>query len=140
MQESGWVNVSLGPHLYGTIAPYHLSNSMLSKETLRSKFKEGQALRLMVLNKSDRVYLTAKQQLIKSKLKKFTDISQIEVNDISLGTIIMVGQKHIIVQFFNNIKAFIPIAQLSLEFIKSAAENYETGQTVRVRVMELQIG
>ena len=83
MQESGWVNVSLGPHLYGTIAPYHLSNSMLSKETLRSKFKEGQALRLMVLNKSDRVYLTAKQQLIKSKLKKFTDISQIILNHLS---------------------------------------------------------
>ena len=115
VQDSGWVNVSLGPHLYGTLAPYHLSNSMLSKETLKSKFKEGQSLRLMVLNKSDRVYLTAKQQLIKSKLKRFTNISEIEVNDISLGTIIMVAQKHIIVQFFNNIKErFMIMSDLNL--------------------------
>ena len=93
---------------------------MLSKETLKSKFKEGQSLRLMVLNKSDRVYLTAKQQLIKSKLKRFTNISEIEVNDISLGTVIMVAQKHIIVQFFNNIKErFMIMSDLKTVFIKN---------------------
>ena len=139
VNEAGWVNVSLAPHLFGTISPNHLANSNLSKETILQKYKPGAQLKLMVLDKaSDRLYLTAKAHLIKSKLTRFCDLDAISVGDISLGTIILVHDRCIVVQFFNNIRAFVPISQLSLEHIKKVSDNYEKGQTVRVRVMDIK--
>ena len=92
----------------------------------------------MVLDKaSDRLFLTAKPHLMKSKLVRFVDLETIKVGEISLGTIVLVHDKCIIVQFFNNISAFIPISQLSLEHIKKISDNFEKGQTVRVRVLQI---
>merc|ERR1719402_555452 len=75
---------------------------------------------------------------MKSKLKRFVDLDNVKVGDISLGTIVLVHERFIVVQFFNNISAYVPISQLSLEYIKKISENYEKGQTVRVRVMDIQ--
>ena len=92
----------------------------------------------MVLDKtSDELYLSAKPNLMKSKLKRLVDMDDIEVNDISMGVITTIQENCIFVQFFNNIKAFVPIRELSLEFVKTIKENYTVGQLVRVRCVSI---
>ena len=46
VNDAGWVNVSLSPHLFGTISPNHLANSNLSKENIDAKFKPGTNLKV----------------------------------------------------------------------------------------------
>jgi predicted RNA-binding protein with RPS1 domain len=135
----GWVTLQLAPHLYGQITPNHVGNSRMSNENLEAKYKLGSSHRVMVLDKSsDRVFLTAKPSVMKTKgLKRFTDLDDVSVGAISLGTIVNVHASSIIVQFFNNIKAYVPISQLSHEFIKDTKTNFEAGQVVRCRVLEV---
>ena len=72
----------------------------------------------MILDTSNnRVALTLKTTLMKSKLKKLTTLEDVKVGDISLGTIIYTSTSGVLVQFFNNIIARVPNGQLSLEYV-----------------------
>ena len=78
---------------------------MLSQEAQKSRFKTGLDIKCMVLDTTkNKMFLTVKPQLLKSKLKKITSLETTEIGDITLGTIIARGDKGVRVQLFNSIQ------------------------------------
>ena len=140
VNEGGWVQVSLAPNLNAIIPKAHQSNTLISNEAAIQKFKPGSDVKCMVLDTSNnRVALTLKSTLMKSKLKKLVDMEDVKVGDISLGTIIYTSTSGVLVQFFNNIIARVPNGQLSLEYVPGdkVTSTFEVGQTVRTRIVGL---
>ena len=140
VNEGGWIIVSLAPNLNAIIPKAHQSNTLISNEAAVQKFKPGSDVKCMVLDTSNnRVALTLKSTLMKSKLKKLVDIDDVKVGDISLGTIVYTSTSGVLVQFFNGIIVRVPNGQLSLEYVPGdkVTSLFEVGQTVRTRISAL---
>ena len=93
---------------------------MLSLEAQKTRFKVGSDFKVMVLDTTkNKLFLTAKPALIKSKLKKIVSKDSTEIGDISLGTVVSRSDKGVQVQLFNSIIVQVPVRHLSLEYIET---------------------
>ncbi|ORZ36192.1 hypothetical protein BCR44DRAFT_1402217 [Catenaria anguillulae PL171] len=120
------------PQYRGLVPTHHISDiTLLSPE---KRFPEGSKHKFRVLNVDGmRFALTAKKTLVSSDLPIISDYARERVGTIGHGTIVTVRDNGCVVQFFNNVRAFVPISDMSHEFLKST-NDFKRGQPVKCRV------
>ncbi|KAK4947261.1 hypothetical protein LTR28_007661, partial [Elasticomyces elasticus] len=140
-QGIGGVLVKLTDGITALVPAMHLSDIQLTHP--ERKFREGFPVKARVLSTdTDRrqVRLTLKKTLVNSDAPVWHDFKSISVGDEAPGTIINMLPHGAVVQFYGNVRAYLPVAEMSEAYIKDPMNHFRLGQTVHVRVLSVEPG
>ncbi|ESO96310.1 hypothetical protein LOTGIDRAFT_239331 [Lottia gigantea] len=129
------IGVKIGD-LKGIIPALHMADVPL--KTPQKLFNEGDELDCRVLSvdmKDNKVTLTNKKSLVNTTLPIVHDTSQIHKHLELEGFIVMMNDKGVLVAFYNNVKGWVPISELTEERIEHPDKVFYIGQVVRCRVI-----
>lgn len=100
------------------------------------KFK-GRLIKTYSDGISTRLFVTFKKSLVNAEEDEIvTQYSQLTPQKKALATIVKILPFGCVCAFFNDVTAFLPNAEISEAFVKSAKDHVKLGQTVRVRVVD----
>lgn len=105
------------------------------------KFKEGQTVKGKILSvylSKHQIRLTLKKTLVNSETEPWTSYEQLQPGIQSPGTLINVLGNGAVVQFYGDVRAFLPVAEMSESFIQDPKEHFHVGQVVNVRVVSVK--
>ncbi|KAE9408289.1 U3 snoRNP-associated protein Rrp5 [Gymnopus androsaceus JB14] len=131
--------VSLSGNVDGVVWPNHYADIVLKNPSKR--FKVGATIKCRVLvvdPEKNRVFLTAKKSLIDSDLPRITSFEAAKVGLVTHGVVFKVLPKALMIEFYNNVKAIIPIKEVSEESIDNLSSLYSAGKVVKVRIVTLK--
>ncbi|PVI02391.1 hypothetical protein DM02DRAFT_612945 [Periconia macrospinosa] len=134
------VIVQLSDGIGGFVNETHLADVRLQHP--ERKFREGASVTARVLStnvEKRQVILTLKKSLVNSDVEPWYDISKLEQGASSPGTLADVKPSGALVQFYGNLKAWLPAAEMSEAFIADATRHFTKGQTVNVRIISLNV-
>ncbi|KAH8801565.1 hypothetical protein F5884DRAFT_519221 [Xylogone sp. PMI_703] len=134
----GGLLVKLADNLTGFVPQAHLADVQLLHP--EKKFKEGMAVTARVLStdaSKQQIRLTLKKTLVNSDAKPFLSYQDIEPGAQSLGTIINILPSGAVVQFYGNVRGFLPVAEMSEAYIEDPALHFKVGQVVNVHVLKI---
>lgn len=122
------------------LCPINQLTETQSQDALKS-FRLGQKFKFRVLStdpSSRRVMLTRKKGLIESEIEPLCDYKDAVVGQFYDGYVASIRPFGCIVRFFGDVKAILPLGELTEEtFVKDAKEVVFEGQVVRCRVIRL---
>ncbi|KAI9754902.1 MAG: hypothetical protein M4579_004502 [Chaenotheca gracillima] len=130
------VNISEG--ISGLVPEMHLSDVKLSHP--ERKFKEGMSVTARVLSKAPekrQFRLTLKKSLVNSDATIFKSYSEINAGDQSPGTLVNILPNGAVVQFYGDVRAFLPISEMSEAYIEDPKQHFRVGQVVNVHVLSV---
>ena len=136
----GGVLISLADAISGLAPTMHMSDVPLQHP--ERKFREGLSVTARVLSTdpaTHRIRLTLKKSLVNSPVQPWTSYDQISVGSQSPGTIVNIVRDGAVVQFYGDVRAFLPVSEMSEAYIKDPQEHFRVGQTVNVRVLSVDI-
>ena len=134
----GGVLINLAEGITGLASEMHMADVHLQHP--ERKFREGMTVTARVLSTDPerrQIRLTLKKSLVNSDVEPWTNYEQISVGDQSPGTIVNLLREGASVQFYGNVRGFLPVAEMSEAFIKDPSEHFRVGQTVNVNVLRL---
>lgn len=80
---------------------------------LLADLRKSMVLEVLVVDpERNRVSLTAKKSLIESDLPRITAIEHAKIGVVALGVIFKVLPKALMIEFYNNVKAVVPIKEV----------------------------
>lgn len=130
--------LKLAEGISGLVPEMHLSDVRLQHP--EKKFREGLKIKARVLSTEPakrQIRLTLKKTLVNSEeapIKSFGDVS---VGMQVLGTIINVLKNGAIVQFYGQLRGFLPLSEMSEAYISDPKEHFRQGQVVNVHVIDV---
>lgn len=130
--------VKLADGISGLVPDTHLSDVRLQHP--EKKFREGSKVKARVLSTDPskrQLRLTLKKTLVNSEEPAIKSYDEVSVGMQVLGTIINVMQNGAIVQFYGNLRGFLPLSEMSEAYISDAKEHFRKGQVVNVHVIDL---
>ncbi|KAJ4391778.1 rRNA biogenesis protein rrp5 [Gnomoniopsis smithogilvyi] len=130
--------VKLAEGISGLVPDTHLSDVRLQHP--EKKFREGSKVKARVLSTDPskrQLRLTLKKTLVNSEEPAIKSYDEVSIGMQVLGTIINVMQNGAIVQFYGNLRGFLPLAEMSEAYISDAKEHFRKGQVVNVHVIDL---
>ncbi|KAG6821368.1 hypothetical protein H0H93_014165 [Arthromyces matolae] len=128
--------VSLSGNIDGIVWPNHYADIVLKHPSKRFKNGANIKCRVLVVDKErKRISLTAKKSLLDSKLPIVSTFDDAKVGVVTHAVIFKVNEKHLTVEFFNNLRAIVPLKEASETTISSLADSFPVGRVVRVRVI-----
>ncbi|KAG8983815.1 rRNA biogenesis protein rrp5, partial [Tulasnella sp. 427] len=133
-----FMKVALSEKLTGIVPPIHYSDIVLKHP--ERKFEEGKTVKARVLAvepSKQRIVLTLKKSLIQSTLPVHSDFSKVKVGDTMTGTVWKVLTNALLVEFFGDIRGFVPMSELSDEPIANTSAHFKEGQVVNAVVIRL---
>ncbi|KAF2088033.1 nucleic acid-binding protein [Saccharata proteae CBS 121410] len=134
----GAVIVNLADGISGMVSEPHMADVKLQHP--EKKFREGMPVtaRVLFVNPEKRqMGLTLKKSLVNSDAPVWTRYSDAHVGDQAPGTVINVLPKGAVIQFYENVRAFLPVSEMSEAYIQNPAEHFRVGQTVNVHVISI---
>ncbi|KAF1957896.1 nucleic acid-binding protein [Byssothecium circinans] len=132
------VIVHLAEGIHGFVSEPHLADVRLQHP--ERKFREGTLVTARVLStnvEKDQILLTLKKSLVNSDVEPWHDLSTLKVGSSGPGTLVNVKPGGALVQFYGNLKAWLPAAEMSEAYIEDAMRHFTKGQTVNVRVISI---
>ncbi|KAF7310754.1 hypothetical protein HMN09_00618400 [Mycena chlorophos] len=139
LSDSG-LFVSMSGNVDGVVWPNHYADIVLKHPAKR--FKPGASIKCRVLvvdPERKRISLTAKKTLVDSTLPLVASLQDAKVGTVTHVVVFKVFAKHIMVEFFNNIKATVPLRELSETHISNLAESFPVGKVLKVRIISSDI-
>jgi rRNA biogenesis protein RRP5 len=134
----GGLLVNLADGITGLVPEMHLADvSLLHPE---KKFKEGMKVTARVLSTDPskrQIRLTLKKTLVNSESPVFKSYDDIEVGMQSPGTIVNIVQGGAVVQFYGNVRGFLPVSEMSEAYIQDPTQHFRKGQVVNVHVLQV---
>ena len=130
--------VTLADGVTGFVSEAHLADVRLQHP--ERKFREGASLTARVLSvdtERHQIRLTLKKTLVNSDVEPWFDISKLTIGATGPGTLVDVKASGALVQFYGNLKAWLPAAEMSEAFIEDATRHFTNGQVVIVRIISL---
>lgn len=130
--------IKLAEGISGLVPDTHLSDVRLQHP--EKKFREGSKIKARVLSTDPskrQLRLTLKKTLVNSEEPAIKSYDEVSVGMQVLGTIINVMQNGAIVQFYGNLRGFLPLSEMSEAYISDAKEHFRKGQVVNVHVIDL---
>lgn len=132
--------VKLSDNVTGLIPDVHFSDVQLKNPEL--KFREGLPIFARVLSvdlEKKQLRLSLKKTLIEQDdaAERWTHYAGLEQGMESKGTIISLVPTGAVVQFYGNVRAYLPIAEMADTFVKSPEDHLRIGQTVNVRILSV---
>ncbi|KAF2489783.1 rRNA biogenesis protein-like protein RRP5 [Lophium mytilinum] len=134
------VIVNLAEGITGVVPEMHLADVHLSHPD--RKFREGVSVtaRVLAVDLSRRkIRLTLKKSLVNSEAQPWTDYDKITSGMKSPGTLMKVTSAGAVVQFYGEIKAWLPISEMSEAYIDDPTIHFRVGQVVNVRVLSNEL-
>lgn len=135
----GGLIVKLADGISGLVPEMHLADVHLQHP--EKKFREGMKVKARVLSTDPsrhQIRLTLKKTLVNSEapaVKSFDELSEgLQVP----GTIIKLLPKGAIVQFYGQLRGFLPISEMSEAYIHDPKEHFRVGQVVNVHVLAFE--
>ncbi|QSL64834.1 hypothetical protein MERGE_002138 [Pneumocystis wakefieldiae] len=124
----------------GIVPTSHISDVFLLHP--ERKFKEGDNVLCKVLRKDiekRKLILTLKKSLINSKYPEITNYDDIKINTKTVGVLQNILDNGAVVEFYNGIKSFLPVSEMSEAYISDPREHFKIGQTVNVYIVSVDI-
>ncbi|THH02559.1 hypothetical protein EW026_g275 [Hermanssonia centrifuga] len=130
--------VSISGNVDGVVWPNHYADIALKHP--QKRFKPGGSIKCRILvvdPERKRVVLTAKKTLIESKLPIISNLEDAKEGLLTHAVVFKTSDKSLQVEFYNNLKAIIPIREASETAIRSLSEAFPVGKVVQVRILSV---
>ncbi|KAJ6519637.1 hypothetical protein C8R45DRAFT_1204771 [Mycena sanguinolenta] len=131
--------VSMSGNVDGVVWPNHFADITLKHPAKR--FKAGATIKCRVLAvdpERKRISLTAKKTLVESTLPVIATLEDAKVGTVVHAVIFKVFEKHLMVEFFNNLKAVVPAREISETTVSKLSESFPIGKVLKVRIISLE--
>ncbi|KAJ7900149.1 hypothetical protein B0H14DRAFT_2672489 [Mycena olivaceomarginata] len=131
--------VSMSGNVDGVVWPNHYADITLKHPAKR--FKAGATIKCRVLvvdPERKRISLTAKKTLVESTLPVIATLQDAQVGIVVHAVIFKVFEKHLMVEFFNNLKAVVPAREISETAVSKLSESFPIGKVLKVRIISLE--
>ncbi|KAJ7225707.1 hypothetical protein GGX14DRAFT_640485 [Mycena pura] len=131
--------VSMSGNIDGVVWPNHYADITLKHPAKR--FKAGASIKCRVLvvdPERKRISLTAKKTLVESTLPIIATLEDAQIGTVSHAVIFKVFEKHLMVEFFNNLKALVPLREISETPVSKLSELFPIGKVVKVRIIKFE--
>ncbi|KAF1938499.1 nucleic acid-binding protein [Clathrospora elynae] len=132
------VLVHLAEGITGLVPEMHLADVRLQHP--ERKFREGVPVTARVLYTEParhQIQLTLKKSLVNSDVKPWTNYTMLSEGVSGPGIIVNVRRNGATVRFYGDVKAWLPVAEMSEAFIEDATRHFTNGQVVNVRVISV---
>ncbi|KAL1677463.1 hypothetical protein EV122DRAFT_214020 [Schizophyllum commune] len=131
--------VTLSGNMDGVVWPNHYADIALKQPGKR--FKAGASIKCRVLVVDEarkRISLTAKKTLIDSTLPVLARYEDAQVGMVTHAVVFKVFDKHLMVEFYNNLKAIVPAKDAVESPDQHLADSFPIGKPVKVRLTSLE--
>ncbi|KAK7064381.1 rRNA biogenesis protein RRP5 [Favolaschia claudopus] len=131
--------VSMSGNVDGVVWPTHYADITLKHPAKR--FKPGASIKCRVLvvdPDRKRISLTAKKSIIESSLPVVAALEDATVGTVAHAVVFKVFEKHLMVEFYNNIKAVVPAREISETPVSKLTELFPIGKVLKVRIINLE--
>ncbi|RPD57053.1 U3 snoRNP-associated protein Rrp5 [Lentinus tigrinus ALCF2SS1-6] len=128
--------VSISGNVDGVIWPNHYADITLKHP--QKRFKPGGSIKCRVLvvdPDRKRIVLTAKKTLVESNLPIISQFSDAQVGLVTHAVVFKVSEKSLQVEFYNNLKAFVPAREASETALTSLSSSFSVGKPMQVRII-----
>ncbi|KAK4963714.1 rRNA biogenesis protein rrp5 [Elasticomyces elasticus] len=136
------VLVKISEGVTGLVPEVHLSDAALQHP--ERKYREGVSVKARVLSvdlEKRHLRLTLKKSLINDEgTAIWKSYEGLEAGMESKGTVVKTMSTGAVVQFFGNVRAYLPAAEMSEGFIEKVEEHFRVGQTINVHVVSVDAG
>jgi rRNA biogenesis protein RRP5 len=135
---SSAVLVNLSEGIKGLVSETHLADVRLQHP--ERKFREGATVTARVLSvdtEKRHVSLTLKKSLVNSEVEPWVDYATLSEGDKGPGTLVDIIPAGARVRFYGDLKAWLPVAEMSEAYIEDATRHFQKGQVVNVRIISL---
>lgn len=134
------VLVKLSESITGLVPEQHLSDAHLSHP--ERKFREGLTVKGRILSvdiDKRQVRLTLKKTLVDAEgdASVWSSYTGLKPGMESQGTIINLLSNGAAVQFYGDVRAWLPVAEMSETFIEDPTKHFRLGQTVNVKIVSV---
>ncbi|KAK3996039.1 rRNA biogenesis protein rrp5 [Cladorrhinum sp. PSN332] len=132
----GGLIVKISEGISGLVPEMHLADVHLQHP--EKKFREGMKVKTRVLSTNParhQVRLTLKKTLVNSDAVPVKSYDELAVGLQAYGTIVNILEKGAIVQFYGQLRGFLPVSEMSEAYIHDPKEHFRVGQTVSVYVL-----
>lgn len=130
--------VSLADGITGLVPSMHFADAKL--QFPEKKFREGMKIsaRILSVNLEKRqIRLTLKKSLLNSESTVWKDYKDIMGGAQSPGTIVSLQNHGAVVQFYGDVRGFLPVSEMSEAYIKDPAQHFRLGQVVNVHALSV---
>ncbi|CAK7273512.1 rRNA bioproteinsis protein rrp5 [Sporothrix epigloea] len=127
--------VEIANGITGLVPELHLADVKLQNP--EKKFREGMKVKARVLSTDPvkhQIRLTLKKTLVNSDLAPVADYGDLAIDLQCLGTIVNIIPTGAFVQFYGELRGFLPISEMSEAHISNPEEHFRLGQVVSVRI------
>ncbi|KAL2312425.1 rRNA biogenesis protein rrp5 [Schizosaccharomyces pombe] len=128
--------VTISEGINGLVPSTHMADIALQFPERR--FKVGSSVKCRVLSTNvlrKRVLLTLKKSLLNTDLPLIYDYEQATPGTQTVGTLARIFEDGAIVEFYNSVRAFLPVSEMSEAYIRDAREHFKVGQTLSVTIV-----
>ncbi|KAJ4362538.1 rRNA biogenesis protein rrp5 [Neocucurbitaria cava] len=132
------VLVHLAEGITGLVPETHLADVRLQHP--ERKFREGVPVTARVLYTEParhQIQLTLKKSLVNSDVEPWTSYSMLSEGATGPGILVNVRRNGATVRFYSDVKAWLPVAEMSEAYIEDATRHFTNGQVVNVRVISV---
>ncbi|OAA71534.1 Nucleic acid-binding, OB-fold-like protein [Cordyceps fumosorosea ARSEF 2679] len=122
----------------GFVPERHLSDIKLQHP--EKKFRQGMKIKARVLSNNlvkKAIRLTLKKTLVNSETPIIAKYDDVKVGSQALGTIIKLERNGARIQFYGELRGFLPISEMSEAYIRDPSEHFRVGQVVSVHVLDV---
>ncbi|KAJ3843897.1 hypothetical protein F5878DRAFT_721109 [Lentinula raphanica] len=138
LSDSG-LFVSLSENVDGVVWPNHYADILLKNPSKRFKIGATVKCRVLVVDPArNRISLTVKKSLIETDLPLVTGFENAKIGVVTLGVVFKILPKALMIEFFNNVKAVVPVQEVSEEPVEDLSSLYTVGKVVKVRIVNLK--
>ncbi|KAJ7169696.1 hypothetical protein C8R46DRAFT_1265028, partial [Mycena filopes] len=131
--------VSMSGNIDGVVWPNHYADITLKHPAKRFKAGANIKCRVLVVDpERKRISLTAKKTLVESTLPVIATLQDAKIGTVVHAVVFKVFDKHLMVEFFNNLKALVPAREVSETTVSKLSESFPIGKVVKVRVINLE--
>ncbi|KAM0700260.1 hypothetical protein Q7P35_011980 [Cladosporium inversicolor] len=131
--------VKLSDSISGLVPEMHMSDVQLQHP--ERKYRDGFPITVRILSvdfEKRHVRLTLKKSLLSDKaLPIWSDYSKLEPDMESKGTVVNIKPNGAVVQYFGNVRAWLPVAEMSEGYVQQPERHFRVGQTITTRILSL---
>ncbi|CAG8054270.1 unnamed protein product [Penicillium olsonii] len=130
--------VNLADGITGLVPSMHFADTQL--QFPEKKFREGQKLSLRILSVSlekRQIRLTLKKSLLNNESAIWKDYADIKPSSQSPGTIVNLQNHGAVVQFYGDVRGFLPVSEMSEAYIQDPTQHFRLGQVVNVHALSV---
>jgi rRNA biogenesis protein RRP5 len=130
--------VNLADGITGFVPSMHFADTPL--QFPEKKFREGQKLSLRILSvnlEKRQIRLTLKKSLLNNESTIWKDYADITPSAQSPGTIVNLQSHGAVVQFYGDVRGFLPVSEMSEAYIQDPAQHFRLGQVVNVHALSV---